>query len=273
MPELPEVETVRRGIEATFVGSRVASVEITGVRTVRRQPADELVMRATGSVFTRTGRRGKYLWVGLDDAEALVMHLRMSGQLLAVPASADRVAHTHAVFRFEGNPLELRFVDPRTFGELFVTGLDLPELVRLGVDPIADRVGPKALGRLLAGRSTNLKALLLDQGVIAGIGNIYADEILWRAALRPDRPARTLSDSEVAKLHRAIKAILTAAIDARGSSLADQQYRDLEGEAGNYQLSHRVHARAGQPCRRCGESIVKLIVAGRSSYLCPRCQY
>ena len=273
MPELPEVETVRRGIEATFIGSRVASVQIDGARTVRRQPPEELVMRATGRVFTTTGRRGKYLWIGLDDSEALVIHLRMSGQLLAVPASTDRVAHTHAVFSFEGSALELRFVDPRTFGELFVTDLGLPELSGLGVDPIADRFGPKALGRMLAGRSTKLKALMLDQGVIAGIGNIYADEILWRAALRPDRPARTLNDSEVATLQRAIKTVLTAAIAARGSSLADQQYRDLQGEAGNYQLSHRVHAREDTPCPRCGQPITKLIVAGRSSYICIDCQH
>lgn len=287
MPELPEVETVRRGLEAHVVGRRIERVEVGRERTVRRTSREALVAGLSGATMISAGRRGKYLVCPLDTGDSLMVHLRMSGQLLLAPPGAPRPAHTHVVMHLAGAcrgaevgaARELWFVDPRTFGEVVVFDPDnaeqeVPELARLGVDPIADDLSRAALRSILLGRSRRLKALLLDQHLIAGIGNIYADEILHQARLRHDRVSSTLTAREITRLHAAIHDVLHAAIDEGGSTLRDAQYVDLTGGDGGYQLFHRVYERAGQRCLTCGRAtIVREMVAGRSTAYCPRCQH
>ncbi|MGH9297879.1 MAG: bifunctional DNA-formamidopyrimidine glycosylase/DNA-(apurinic or apyrimidinic site) lyase [Acidimicrobiales bacterium] len=278
MPELPEVETVRRGLEATVVGCRMDRVKITGRRSVRRQSPAELRRRVEGRRIERADRRGKYLALLLDDGQALVIHLRMSGQLLYVPQPARLRAakHTHVVVRMEGGA-ELRFVDARTFGEWYVTrdvrddGLPA-EFDAFGPDPFADGLPVRVLRGRLAGRRTALKVALTNQAVIAGLGNIYADEICFVARLRPERLAGSLDDEESRRLARAIGSVLTDAVQLRGSSLRDASYRDLMGELGEYQGRHCVYGRAGADCPRCGHEVQKLKIGARSAYACEHCQ-
>ena len=274
MPELAEVETLRRDVEAEYAGRRIREVLATGRRSVRRHddPA-EFVARVQGRRLTGTGRRGKYLLLALDSGDTVVAHMGMSGQLLRLDPGAREVRHTHVRFSFDDAP-DLRFVDPRTFGQMFVTaaeGGDIPELAHLGFDPLAaDAEG--RLRALLAARPTRIKPLLMDQSRIAGIGNMYADEILHAAGIHPDRPAKTLSDPEAHQLYRAMVVVLEEAIRQRGSSLADEQYRDLYGRLGGYRKYHRVYDRAGQACLRCGTTIARARDGGRSSFYCPGCQ-
>ena len=289
MPELPEVETIRRDLERELVGRRVVAVSATHPRSTRRHAsASDFAARLVGRTVEGVGRRGKYLVVRLDDG-ALVAHLRMSGQLLLAPGDTAhpndtahpggtmhpdrtaRPAHTHVVLALDDGR-ELRFVDPRTFGEMFVTTADAPELAHLGFEPLDDPASPERLGALLAGRRSHLKALLVDQGFVAGIGNLYADEILFAAGLRHDRLAHTLSPDEVGRLQRAVVDVLTEAVEHRGSSLADEQYRDLYGLVGAYQSRHRVYGREGEACARCAGPIARAKWAGRSTFYCGRCQ-
>ncbi len=217
------------------------------------------------------GRRGKYLLCSLDSGDVWVLHLGMSGQLLLAQESCEPVrVHTHLRVTF-ADGAELRFVDPRTFGESWVSRAGVPELAHLGFEPL-EPGGARLLARGLAGTDRHLKPLLLDQRFVAGIGNIYSDEILHAARLRWDRAASSLQSAEVRRLGESMVDVLTAAIEARGSSLSDSQYRDLSGQLGGFQASHRVYAREGQSCLRCGALIVRVRVAGRSSFFCPRCQ-
>jgi formamidopyrimidine-DNA glycosylase len=279
VPELPEVETVRRDLLARVVGRRIVSATVTGKRTVRRQTAAQLCAALEGRTVSDARRRGKYLFAPLDDGAALVVHLRMSGQLRLVPqqrAGAATDPHTHAVLSLDDGS-ELRFVDPRTFGELFVTSDlrpgGLPEaLASLGVDPLTDGVDTAVLVRLVALARTTVKAFLLDQRRIAGIGNLYADEICFRAGILPARRTETLQAREVRAIGEALVSVLDAAVQARGSTLRDARYRDLAGNHGSYQQYHCVYGRAGGPCPRCGSTIVSSRVAGRSAHYCPSCQ-
>lgn len=280
MPELPEVETVRRGLAQHVAGRRITGVEVGRLRTVRRTSAQALIDGLSGTTILGFGRRGKYLLGQLDTGEVLMIHLRMSGQVLLSPPGNARRAHTHVVLHLDGEPaLELQFVDPRTFGEMVVfdpaeVATELPELHHLGIDPVTDGLTRAQLAKMLRGRNRMLKALLLDQHVIAGIGNIYCDEILHLARLRPDRQAATLAAADVTRLHRAIHSILGAAIDAGGSTLSDTQYVDVMGDGGTFQLDHRVYDREGERCRTCRKAtIVRIVCAGRSTYFCPRCQH
>ncbi|HLI44909.1 MAG TPA: bifunctional DNA-formamidopyrimidine glycosylase/DNA-(apurinic or apyrimidinic site) lyase [Acidimicrobiales bacterium] len=279
MPELPEVETVRRGLEAVLPGRRVERLSVTGRRAVRRQPAAELRRRVTGRSFVRADRRGKYLALVLDDGQVVVVHLRMSGQLLYVPepAGLPLQPHTHVVVRLDDGS-ELRFVDPRTFGEWFVTGEvrrdGLPaEFDRLGPDPLCDGLSAARLAQRLARRRSPLKAALTDQAVVAGIGSLYADEICHAAGVLPSRPCESLTGAEVAALAGATRRILRRAVEMRGSSLRDARYRDLMGELGGYQARHRVYGRAGTPCPRCGATLRRVIIGARSAYCCTGCQH
>jgi formamidopyrimidine-DNA glycosylase len=279
MPELPEVETVRRGLDVHLVGRRIEHVEVGRERTVRRTSRQALIDGLTGTTIVDTRRRGKYLLLGLDSGDDVMIHLRMSGRVLISPAGEPRPPHTHVAARLSGEPAsELRFVDPRTFGEVVVfdprnVAVEVPDLAALGVDPITDGMDRATLRRIVLGRSRQLKALLLDQHVIAGIGNIYCDEILHASRLRHDRISSSLTGREVTSLHREIHRILGEAIEAGGSTLADTQYVDVEGNGGQFQLAHRVYDRFGQPCLTCGRaSISRVVTAGRSTHFCPRCQ-
>jgi formamidopyrimidine-DNA glycosylase len=279
VPELPEVETVRLGLEAHVVGRRIESVEVGRERTVRRTSRQAIIDGLTGATVIATRRRGKYLFLSLDTGDEVMMHLRMSGRVLISAPDEPRPPHTHVIARFEGQPAaELRFVDPRTFGEVVVfdpanVAVEMPELALLGVDPVADGLDRATLRRLLLRRGRQMKALLLDQHLIAGIGNIYCDEILHAARIRHDRLSDTLTGQEITRLHRELHRILAEAIESGGSTLDDTQYVDIEGTGGSFQHRHRVYDRAGEPCLTCGKTAIQRVVAaGRSTHFCPRCQ-
>ncbi|KRO47883.1 MAG: hypothetical protein ABR75_05755, partial [Acidimicrobiia bacterium BACL6 MAG-120924-bin43] len=260
MPELPEVETVRRGIERMAVGRRIAQVEVGRERTVRRTSREALIDGLSGTTITHAGRRGKYLLCSLDSGEQMMIHLRMSGRVLIAESGAQRLPHTHVVLHLEAlgtqPPCELWFVDPRTFGEVVVFDPDrlaeqMPELLRLGIDPLIDEFTPEVLRQRFNGKRGNLKGTLLNQSVIAGIGNIYADEIMHRARLRWSRVPERLSMPIIGRLHEAIVQILGDAVAAGGSTLDDSQYVDVMGDTGSYQNKHRVYGRAGKMCLTC----------------------
>ena len=255
---------------------------VTGARTVRRQAPEALVERLRGATLGPAGRIGKFLLVPLDDgADTLVIHLRMSGQLLLTSPGWPLPRHTHAVLGLSDGR-QLRFVDPRTFGEIFVAPAPpggsgaspgVPgALAHLGPDPLSATWSAAVLGRGLAGRTARLKLLLMDQRFVAGIGNIYSDEALFDARLRFDRPAGSLAAEEVTRLHRAVRRTLREAVAHRGSSLRDAQYVDLFGAPGDYQHRHRVYGREGEPCPRCGTAVRRVLVGGRSTFLCETCQ-
>lgn len=271
MPELPEVETVRRGVHKVAVGHQIGTVRATGARTVRRTSASLVTTGATGKTIVDTGRHGKWFWLTLHDDARVLIHLRMSGQLLWSPDATEAVPkHTHVAFPLGGG--ELRFVDPRTFGEVLVVPPDQDLMTVINQGPDALEINRAGLAALLHGRQRALKAILLDQKAVAGIGNIYADEICHMAGIRPLKVAATLTRPAVGRLHDAMRSILTAAINARGSSLADAQYVDLFGATGSYQHNHRVHARQHQPCTTCGTPIIRVPWSGRSTYFCGTCQ-
>lgn len=271
MPELPEVETVRRGLQEHVAGRRMVDVRVTGRRTVRRLDQTDFEIRLTGRRVESFERIGKFLIARLDDGSAWMTHLRMSGQLLLRPPTAELAKHTHARVQFEDSDVELRFVDPRTFGEMWITSSELPELSHLGPDAY-DELTLEELSERLSRRKSGLKTLLLDQSVTAGLGNIYTDEVLWQARLRFDRQPAQLRDEDLLALFDSIRVVLRRAVEARGSTLVDAQYVDLFGKAGEAQLYHQVYDRRGKPCSRCGALIARTKVSGRSTYFCENCQ-
>lgn len=282
MPELPEVETVRRGLQQSVVGRVVVKVEVGRDRTVRRTSREALIDGLTGVKILTATRRGKYLICDLDSGQKLMMHLRMSGRLIIAKPNSQRPPHTHVVMHLaniDAVESELWFVDPRTFGEVVVFDPDLiktqmPDLANLGVDPLVDEFTPEILRKLFRSRRGNLKALLLNQHFVAGIGNIYADEILHLAKLRPDRLPGRLSPATLSRLCEAIIEVLNKAVNAGGSTLKDTQYVDLDGQTGNYQEQHRVYGRAGLPCLSCRKGrILMTVVAGRTTCYCSACQH
>jgi len=279
MPELPEVETIRRDLDKEVVGKRIKTVDVTGMRSIRRHPNKKhFIAKLEGHKLASVDRKGKYLLVRLESGDILIVHLGMSGQLLRARSEArdPLTPHTHVVITFTQGG-QLRFIDPRTFGEMFVTTPEelpgeVPELAHLGFDPVEDMMSWNRFGELLTARKGKLKSLLMDQKFTAGIGNIYSDEILFAAGLRYDRSSETLSSQEVRRLYRAMVETLQEGIKHRGSSLSDEQYRDLFGAKGEYQSMHKVYDREGQTCRRCRSTIAKVKFTGRSAFLCPQCQ-
>jgi formamidopyrimidine-DNA glycosylase len=263
VPELPEVETVRRDLEPALRGRRVTSVVVTRDRAVRRQRHDEFIAMLTGSVFGDVRRHGKFLMADLDSGDALIGHLRMSGQLRIASRDDELAKHTHVVVDLDDG-MQLRFVDPRTFGELFIAS----EVQGLGPDAL-DRMTPTAFHARLKGRRT-IKAVLLDQRTIAGVGNIYADEALFAAGIHPQRLAPSITVEEAAVLLKEMRRILRAAIRARGSSIDD--YVDAYGRAGGFARRHKVYGRTGQPCPNCGTPVEKTVTAQRGTHFCRSCQ-
>jgi formamidopyrimidine-DNA glycosylase len=277
VPELPEVETIRRELDREIVGKRIKAVDVSGLRSIRRHGSKkQFTSRLVGAKVTGVERRGKYLVLRLDTGELLVIHLGMSGQLIKAQAREAPPKHTHVVFTFTTGG-QLRFIDPRTFGELFVTAPDnlteeAPELADLGVDPVDEPMSWVVFGELLLARKTKLKALLMDQSFVAGLGNIYSDEILYEAGLRFDRTTDTMSAMEIRRLYRAIVEVLHEAIKHRGSTLSDQQYVDLHGRPGGFQEMHQVYDREGEACRRCRGTVVRERFGNRSTFFCASCQ-
>jgi formamidopyrimidine-DNA glycosylase len=272
VPELPEVETVRRAIAPVLEGARLEHVEIRDARLVRpfapALVAGELVGERVGDV----GRRGKYLIVGFESGRALLVHLRMTGSLRYAErgALADD-PHTRAVLRLD-NGLDVAYRDVRRFGtwEIFEDGdLDPYLEARLGPEPLGP-LSATRLGVRLAGRRAPLKAALLDQRTIAGLGNIYVDEALWISCLHPLRVAGSLDEPELSRLHRAIRRVLRKAIERQGSTLRD--YAQPDGSYGSMQDEFRAYGRGGEPCDRCGTPLVRTVVGGRTTTYCPQCQ-
>jgi formamidopyrimidine-DNA glycosylase len=276
VPELPEVETIRHDLEREVAGKRIKTVTITGSRSVRRH-ADvaALTTRLEGAKIDAVRRKGKYLLISAGD-DWLVVHLGMSGQLRKCAPKEPVAPHTHVTMAFTQGG-QLRYVDPRTFGEIFVVAKDeldskVSEIADLGFDPIEDVISWNTFGGMLMARKAKLKSLLMDQKFIAGLGNIYSDEILWAAGLRYDRSSDSLTTQEVRRLYRALVETLHEAIKQRGSTLSDAQYVDLYGKPGGFQAEHKVYAREGQACPRCRATIVRHKWSGRSTWLCEACQ-
>ncbi|HEX9642909.1 MAG TPA: bifunctional DNA-formamidopyrimidine glycosylase/DNA-(apurinic or apyrimidinic site) lyase [Acidimicrobiia bacterium] len=274
MPELPEVETTRRCLEAELAGAAVVSSEVRRSRMLRRQPRPaDFADRLAGSTVTGFGRHGKFLVAELDRDLSWVTHLGMSGRIAVARAGAPEAPHTNVVVRFAGGR-ELRFVDPRTFGFMAVLADDElgSVLGGLGPDALTDLPRSAALELALARRSAPIKALLLDQRIVAGLGNIYADEALHRARIDPRRPGGTLAGAEIGRLRTAIRTTLAAGLRWGGTSLDDLAYLLPDGTAGEYKARLRVYGREDRPCRVCGTPIRRVMLRQRSTHWCPRCQ-
>jgi formamidopyrimidine-DNA glycosylase len=287
MPELPEVETVCRQLEPELEGRRIEGLEVLDARWCRPMAPKALERAVEGATVEGLGRRGKYLLLALEGERTLVMHLRMTGNLVLVegedkldPSEGRRLyeaerstseRHLRARFTLDDGR-EVWFTDPRRFGEAFlIDDADLDErFAKLGVEPLSDEFTPEALGQMAAGRTVPLKSFLLDQSGVAGVGNIYADEALFRARLHPLSPAGSMKPEHQEALRDAVIAALEAGIDGGGASIDD--YRDGRGEKGTMQDEFLVHTREGESCPRCEETIVRIVVSGRSTYYCPSCQ-
>lgn len=273
MPELPEVETVRRRLAPVVEGARLDEVEILDARLTR--PVDPHLVAAElgGERVVALERRGKYLLWRLESGRALVVHLRMTGSFRHAPCGAlPSDAHRRARLRFDTGD-EVAYRDVRRFGTwvlLEATEVDSYLDARLGPEPLAAGFTAARLGARLASRRAPVKAVLLDQRRIAGVGNIYADEALWRALVHPRRPASSLDAVEVRRLHRALRFVLRRGIERQGSTLRD--YAAPDGSAGAMQDEFVVYGRGGLPCLRCSATIERLVVVGRGTWICPRCQ-
>ena len=273
MPELPEVETVRRQIAPVLSGARIEHVEILDARLVRPFSPDVVAGEIEGQRVTTVDRRGKYLIVRFESGRALLVHLRMTGSFRVLQAgeSADDDLHRRAVLRLD-NGSDVTYRDVRRFGtwELFEPGELAGHLAgKLGPEPLGP-FSARTLAKQLTARRTSLKAALLDQRTVAGLGNIYVDEALWHARLHPLQPARGLGSGESERLHRAMRKVLRLGIERQGASLRD--YSTPSGESGGMQREFHAYGRGGEPCDRCGTPIAKTRVAGRGTWYCPRCQ-
>ncbi len=277
MPELPEVEVVRRGLARWVVGREIASAEVLHPRAIRRHlpGADEFAARLRGRVVASAERRGKYLWLPLSGApEALMAHLGMSGQLLVVEPDAPLEKHLRVRLHFEDGGPDLRFVDQRTFGHVMLAPLvdDVPQpIAHIAPDPFEESFDETRFADALRGKRTEIKRALLDQSLISGVGNIYADEALWRARLHWARPTQTLTRPKVAELLAAVREVMGAALQQGGTSF-DSLYVNVNGESGYFDRSLEVYGRREQPCSRCGSPIKREPFMNRSSYFCPKCQ-
>jgi formamidopyrimidine-DNA glycosylase len=276
MPELPEVETVRQGLAAHTVGRTIASVQVLHERAIRRHiPGHEhFVKTLAGRTIVGTRRRGKYLWLPLDDGDAIIAHLGMSGQFRLAGAGAPDEAHLRVRFTFTDGDPELRFIDQRTFGGLSLSdgGAELPpEIAHIARDPIDPEFDDDAFVAAFRRKHTDVKRALLDQTLIAGVGNIYADESLWRARLHGTRQTDSLSKPAVLRLLGHVRDVLGEALQAGGTSF-DALYVNVNGESGYFDRSLEAYGREGEPCSRCGTPIRREQFMNRSSFSCPRCQ-
>lgn len=273
MPELPEVETIVADLRPHLVGRTIVRCELSFPTIVRHPEPEEFVDAVAGMHIESVGRRGKYILIHLASNVVLVVHLGMTGQLRLVDELAPLEKHTHAVF-FLDDGRQLRYRDPRRFGRLLVGTeealLSSKKMPRLGPEPIDDGFAADQLYRELRRRRAPLKAVLLDQKAIAGVGNIYADESLHRARLRPTRVASTVSKRSARRLHESLREALETAIANRGSSV--DTYRDAWGEAGGQQEKLLVYGRAGEPCFTCGRPLSSVRITGRTTVFCRRCQ-
>jgi formamidopyrimidine-DNA glycosylase len=271
MPELPEVETVARGLRASLVGRTVVGVEVRWARSVVPPAPAAFARRLAAQAVTEVGRRGKWVVIALSGGDTLLVHLRMTGRLVleSEPCLDDR--HLR-VLLFLDDGRRLRFSDQRKFGRMVLTAEPREVLGDLGPEPLGEEFTLGRLGEMLAHRRGRIKPLLLNQRFLAGLGNIYTDEALWRAGVHPLRQADALTPGEVRRLHRAIQSVLRAAIASGGTTLPDRTYQRADGRSGEFARRLAVYGRVGQPCMRCGATVERIRVSQRGTYLCPRCQ-
>lgn len=270
MPELPEVEFVARQLETELVGHQIVSAHVSWARSIRDMDTREFEERVAGQAVTRVGRRGKYLLLFLSGGDVLVVHRRMSGNLsISPPAPED--PYTRVSFTLDDGR-RLLYSDPRKFGRLaLVPEPDLAAaFASLGPEPLVTDFTPAVLAERLAGRNRAIKAVLLDQSVVSGLGNIYADESLFRAGIHPLRPANSLSRHEVEALRDGIRSALETGIEHGGTTIG--RHRDAYNEAGTNVEHLDVYRHTGQPCRHCGTPIQRIVVAQRGTHFCPHCQ-
>ncbi|MAO79876.1 bifunctional DNA-formamidopyrimidine glycosylase/DNA-(apurinic or apyrimidinic site) lyase [uncultured Nocardioides sp.] len=278
MPELPEVEVVRAGLERHVVGARVVAVDVLHERPVRRDPRgpEGFALALAGRRITGARRRGKYLWLPLDDGDALLCHLGMSGQMLVQPADAEPEKHLRVRLRLEGaaQGRHLHFVDQRMFGGLLVStgGAVLPpEIAHIGRDPLDPLFDLDDVVARVRRRGSGIKRQLLDQTLVSGVGNIYADEALWRARIHGERPGDRLTRTQVVELLGHARDVMTDAL-AQGGTSFDALYVNVNGESGYFDRSLHAYGREGEPCDRCGRAVRRVAFMNRSSYFCPGCQ-
>lgn len=270
MPELPEVETIRRYLDEVLSGQPILAVPHIDARMVKRSPKDAQAIRAAlvGCHFERVLRRGKFLFLMVAEGGALLVHLGMSGRLVTEAEGAPLRPHTHLVIRMPGG--ELRLSDPRRFGRIAWAESHRTLDLKLGLEPLSRAFTGSRLGRALKGRRVAIKSALLNQNLVAGLGNIYADEALFYARIHPERPAGSLTENELRLLARGIRLVLRRSIAHRGTSFSD--YVDALGHPGDNQGYLSVYGRAGKPCVRCHAAIQRRVLGGRSSHYCPECQ-
>lgn len=269
MPELPEVETVVRSLRGQLVGRQILDISNSWRRHIAFPDYEQLRERIRNKTITGLSRRGKYLVFSLDSGDFLIIHLKMTGQLKIVPEGTEMSDYTHTVFLLSGEE-ELRFHDVRKFGKVYLTDDESLVLGKLGPEPLSPAFTRKRLFEMLKDRHRILKPLLIDQGFIAGIGNIYADESLHRARIDPRRISNSLNEQESRLLHDGIRRTLREAIENGGATISD--YRRPDGTEGEMQHSFRVYGREEEPCYRCKGKIKRIILGGRSTYFCPSCQ-
>ena len=265
MPELPEVETIKNELIPHVIGHSITGVTLFDEKLVHQPSVKEFCSRLIGQKITGVERRGKYLIFDLASGEALIIHLRMSGSLLLKPPER----FTRAILHLEGGT-ELYFRDPRKFGVMWLVADKNAVISKLGPEPLEADFTPKILAQRLSGRTAPIKAMLCDQSFVAGIGNMYADEVLFLAGIHPLRPGKSLSPEEIERLHRAIQQVLAAAINNKGASV--ESYFRPSGEIGTAHLQFKVAHRRGESCPICGTPLERFPVRNRGSYFCPRCQ-
>ena len=274
MPELPEVENTVRDLKPLLVGRRFERVDVRWPRLLSGMLTDEFEARLLGRQIVNADRRGKHLLFALDDGQTLMVHLRMTGQLRVVAPDAPPSAYDHLVFTLSDG-MELRYQDPRKFGRFVLTSQPLAALEKLGPEPLSESFTPVELFARIQDRRTAIKSLLLNQSVVAGLGNIYADEALFQAGIHPQSPGYALTLADCSRLHSAIRQTLATAIREGGSTLGRSgiaNYRRPSGVSGHYQDRHQVYGRAGKPCLVCGGPIQRIQIAQRSTHFCPHCQ-
>jgi formamidopyrimidine-DNA glycosylase len=271
MPELPEVETVVRGLRAEIVGRTVTDIKVLWTRSIVPPDLDTFTRRLTGQAITNIERRGKWVVMALSGDDTLLIHLRMSGRLVLESEAYLDNRHLRVLFLLDDGR-RLSFIDQRKFGRIHLTNAPNLVLGSLGPEPLSEEFTPKRLKEMLRSRHGRIKPLLLDQRFLAGLGNIYTDEALWQAQIHPLRPADTLTPAEVTRLHKAIRVVLTSAIASGGTTLEDEVYRQADGQAGEFAGKLAAYGRAGQPCPRCGQTIERIKVSQRGTHFCPRCQ-
>ncbi|MBI4304386.1 MAG: bifunctional DNA-formamidopyrimidine glycosylase/DNA-(apurinic or apyrimidinic site) lyase [Chloroflexi bacterium] len=269
MPELPEVETIKNELVPYITDRRITGVTLFWERLVRQLSAEEFRSRLIGRRITGIARRGKYLVISLDSDEALVIHLRMTGSLIVGKDSSEPPQYTRAIIHLDNNT-RIFFRDLRKFGLMRLVQDKDSVIGELGPEPLEPDFTPEVLAKILTKRSAPIKALLIDQNVIAGIGNMYADEALFAARIHPLRPGGSLSKEEIERLHQAIRDVLSAAISRKGASV--DSYIRPDGSRGSAHLEFNVAHRRGELCPRCGTPIQRIPVRNRGSYFCPKCQ-